>query len=133
MKARIEEITAQIAELEQIELSLYTELGRNVMPDIDQDSEHAPFVSKINKVINKIVSLRREKNSLNEEYQAQIKACTCLYCDTVNAVGSVFCEECGKRLGEIPPGYCTGCGWKNNPDMNFCGKCGSKLSKSEAQ
>ena len=31
--------------------------------------------------------MSREKNSLNEGYQKQIKACTCLYCGTINNVG----------------------------------------------
>ncbi|MCL2517229.1 MAG: zinc ribbon domain-containing protein [Oscillospiraceae bacterium] len=133
MKAKIEEITGQISELEQTELTLCAELGKKIIPELAQDSEHAPLVWKINEAIEKRAGLNREKNSLNEEYQKQIKACTCFYCGTINNVGSAFCEECGKKLGELPPGYCTGCGWQNGPDMNFCGKCGSKLSKAEPQ
>lgn len=133
MKAKIEEIAGQIAGLEQTELILYAELGKKIMPELAQDSEYAPLVGKINETIEKGALLRREENSLNDEYQKLLKACTCLYCNAVNSVGSVFCEECGKKLGEIPPGYCTGCGCQNNPEMNFCGKCGLKLSKPEPQ
>ena len=133
IKAKSEEAAAQITELEQAEFTFYAELGKAVMPEIAEDSEHAPLVGKINETIEKRAELRRREVSLNEEYQELIKACTCLYCDRVNSVGSVFCEECGKKLGEIPPGYCTECGWKNDPQMNFCGKCGAKLSQPEPQ
>ena len=133
MKARLEEITGLIAELDQTELTLCAELGKKIMPELAQDSEHAPLVGRINEAIEKRDGLCQEEIALNEEYERQIKACTCLYCNAVNTAGSAFCEECGKKLGEIPPGYCTGCGWKNNPEMNFCGKCGLKLSKPEPQ
>ena len=133
MKARLEEITGLIAELDQTELTLCAELGKKIMPELAQDSEHAPLAGKINEAIEKRAVLGQEEIALNEEYQRQIKACTCLYCSAVNTADSAYCEECGKKLGEIPPGYCTGCGWNNNPEMNFCGKCGLKLSKPEPQ
>ena len=133
MKEKLAEMAGQIDELEKTEFALCAELGKKILPELDQDSEHAPLVGKINETIEKRAELRREEVSLNEEYQNLIKACTCLYCDAVNSVGSAFCEQCGKKLGEIPPGYCTECGWKNDPNMNFCGKCGAKLAKSEEQ
>ena len=133
MKTKLGEIANQITELEQVELTLYAELGKEVMPELEEDSTHAPLVAKINEVIGKSTGLRQDETSLNDEYQKQLKACTCLYCNTVNSAGSAFCDECGKKLGEIPPGYCTECEHKNSPDMNFCGICGSKLSKSEPQ
>ena len=131
MKEKLAEIAGLIAELEQTELALYAELGKKVMPELAEDSDHAPLVGKINETTEKRAGLRRDEVALNEEYEKQIKACTCLYCDAVNSVGSAFCEQCGKKLGEIPPGYCTECGWKNDPGMNFCGKCGAKLSQPE--
>ena len=133
MKEKLADIAAQIDELEQTEQSLYAELGKKVMPELDQDSEHAPLAEKIKETTEKISELRRDEIALDEEYQEQIKACTCLYCDALNSAGSAFCEQCGKKLGEIPPGYCTECGWKNDPNMNFCGKCGAKLAKQEEQ
>ena len=133
MKTKLEEIASQIAGLEQDEFNLCAELGKKILPELAQHSVHAPLAAKINETISKKNGLRQEETALNDEYQKQIKECTCLYCNAVNSVGSAFCEECGKKLGEIPPGYCTECGWKNSPDMNFCGKCGSKLSKPEPQ
>ena len=133
MKVKLAEIAGLIAELEQAEFALYAELGKTVMPELARDGEHAPLMGKINETIEKRAGLLRDETALNEEYQQQLKACTCLYCDAVNSVGSAFCEQCGKKLGEIPPGYCTECGWKNNPEMNFCGKCGARLTKPEAQ
>ena len=128
MKARLGEIADQITELEQTEFALYAELGKEVLPELEQDSAHAPLAAKINEVISERDGLRQEETSLNDEYQKQLESCTCLYCDYVNDVGSAFCAECGQKLGEIPPGYCTECGWKNSPDMNFCGKCGAPIS-----
>ena len=128
-KAKLDEINGLIAELEKTEFDLCAELGKKIIPEIAKDSEHAPLAAKINEAIEKRVVLCKEEAALNEEYQLQLKANTCLYCNAINTAGSAFCEECGKKLGEIPPGYCTECGWNNNPEMNFCGKCGSKLSK----
>ena len=126
IKLNIDGKSDQIINLEQIETQLYTELGRKVLPELPEDA-YPELVEQIK--TNEIIlnGLRNEKSFLEEEYQKIIAASTCFYCNAINAEGSVFCEECGKRLGEKPKEYCETCGTINHPGQKFCGECGARL------
>jgi len=126
IKINLEQIIEQISKLEQSESQLYTDLGRKVLPDLPDDA-YPELVAEIKLIENNLIGRRYEQNSLEKQYQQIIIAATCFYCKAVNADGSAFCEECGKRLGEKPKEYCEACGTMNHPGQKFCGECGTKL------
>jgi len=47
----------------------------------------------------------------------------CPNCGKVSG-GGKFCNNCGSPLGMKK---CSSCGTENNPSVNFCGNCGTKL------
>lgn len=128
LKINIDGITEKISNLENSATQLYTDLGKKVLPDLPEDA-YPEIVAQIKETENNLTGLRFEKNSLEEEYQKIIIASTCFYCKAVNSEGAVFCEECGKKLGEKPKEYCEACGNMNNPGQKFCGECGAKLAE----
>ncbi len=59
----------------------------------------------------------------------------CRYCDFENEPDSVFCEGCGKLLGNAKPSvptthvYCRYCGTKNRGTAEYCKKCGKPINQ----
>jgi membrane protease subunit (stomatin/prohibitin family) len=51
---------------------------------------------------------------------------TCASCNTVNPLGSKFCNNCGKPLSPAKK-TCPKCGQQSDPNIKFCGNCGNKL------
>lgn len=51
----------------------------------------------------------------------------CVYCGATLKEGAAFCHACGKKV-EIA-GVCPACGEKNDPDSNFCVRCGNSLKE----
>jgi hypothetical protein len=49
----------------------------------------------------------------------------CSKCATANEPDAEFCKKCGGRLARIP---CPACPTSNEPDATFCKKCGTALS-----
>jgi len=47
----------------------------------------------------------------------------CAHCQTENAAGASFCDECGAALDAA----CSHCGEPNRPNAKFCRKCGHRL------
>jgi len=47
----------------------------------------------------------------------------CPHCQTENAAGASFCDECGAALDAA----CSHCGEPNRPNARFCRKCGQRL------
>ena len=47
----------------------------------------------------------------------------CSHCQTENANGASFCDECGAALDVI----CGHCGESNRPSARFCNKCGQRF------
>jgi class 3 adenylate cyclase/tetratricopeptide (TPR) repeat protein len=47
----------------------------------------------------------------------------CSHCQTENAIGASFCDECGAALDVL----CSHCGEPNRPNAKFCRKCGRRL------
>ena len=127
MKSRIDEITGQIAGLEQAENNSYAELGRKVLPNVAEDSEYSDFVARIKEITGKKTGLADEQAGLEAEYRRRLELCTCFTCKTVNTEGATFCEECGAKLGVKPREYCEACGHMNSKEQKFCGECGTKL------
>jgi len=126
IKINIDKIKEQIEQLEQSQMQSYAELGWKVMPELPEGT-HAELVQQIKASERTLSDLRNDQASLETEYQERIIAQTCLYCDSVNSDDSAFCEECGKKLGEKPKGYCDECKTRNNPEQRFCGQCGARL------
>lgn len=52
----------------------------------------------------------------------------CSHCQTENAAGASFCDECGAAL-DAP---CSHCGEPNRPNAKFCRKCGGRLGTADA-
>ena len=52
----------------------------------------------------------------------------CSHCQTENAAGASFCDECGAAL-DAP---CSHCGEPNRPNAKFCRKCGRRLGAAAA-
>ena len=57
---------------------------------------------------------------------------TCSACGSVNAEGTKFCQNCGRKLEPPAPvvvegNICPGCGATNDAGVKFCRECGSKL------
>ena len=50
----------------------------------------------------------------------------CPSCGFANQAEMNFCGKCGTRLANV----CTGCGYTNPPDHAFCGKCGTSITTS---
>lgn len=48
----------------------------------------------------------------------------CSKCDTNNASGARFCNQCGAALGQV----CPTCSSLNAPSARFCGQCGGTLA-----
>ncbi len=48
----------------------------------------------------------------------------CPSCGFGNQAEMNFCGKCGTRLANV----CAGCGYTNPPDHTFCGKCGTSLT-----
>ncbi|MDR0490422.1 MAG: zinc ribbon domain-containing protein [Oscillospiraceae bacterium] len=130
MKSRTEEITQQVSEFERTELKLYAELGKKLLPELEESSEHAPLVTKLKVIGDRIASLRSECANLEEEYKKSIAERTCYACSFVSPEGARFCEECGAKLGEPPKEYCKACSTMNRPGQKFCGECGAKLEEA---
>jgi ribosomal protein L40E len=49
----------------------------------------------------------------------------CARCETSNEPDAEFCKKCGARLARIS---CPSCSTSNEPDATFCKKCGTSLS-----
>lgn len=128
IKAKTDDMARQIAGLEQTELTAYAELGQKLLPEIAQNSEHAPLVEQIRATDGKLAALREELAALETEYKKRLAALTCFSCKALNQEGAAFCEACGTKLGVKPKEYCEGCGTLNRPDQKFCGECGAKLA-----
>ena len=66
----------------------------------------------------------------------------CSNCGKNNKDGSLFCQDCGRKIEEAPrptpvagaapaaTAPCASCGTVNPPGMNFCKMCGSALSRA---
>ncbi|MBN1179086.1 MAG: zinc ribbon domain-containing protein [Anaerolineae bacterium] len=52
---------------------------------------------------------------------------TCPYCGVGNPIGAPKCSACGAPLGDAQPVACARCGLLNNPESNFCVRCGAQL------
>jgi len=133
MKIKINEIGEEITALEKSEITAYAELGKKILPELEGEiaSEFAPFIDRIKEIGARLNSLKTEQAALEAEYERAIESLTCFFCKTVNLEGSVFCEECGAKLGEKPREFCEACGTMNRPEQKYCGECGAKLSPSE--
>jgi len=126
IKTYLEDIGNQIDGFNQDETQLYAELGRKVLPQLEE-GEYSELVAEIKEIEEKLSFLKNEQSSLESDYKKRVADSTCFYCKTVNTEGGLFCEECGKKLGEKPKEYCEACGTMNHPGQKFCGECGGKL------
>ena len=126
LKIRLDEIAGQIADVEIFAENAYAELGRELYPLL-ADGECTELAEKIRKTEARLNALKEEQIDVGREYKRLTEASTCFFCKTTNADGAVFCEECGKRLGEKPKEYCDSCGTMNRPGQKFCGECGKRL------
>lgn len=54
----------------------------------------------------------------------------CNECGFENDDEMRFCGKCGAVLKSAAPDVCASCGAELKPDMNFCGKCGAKVEGS---
>ena len=126
IKTYLEEIAGQIVSFKKSETQLYAKLGKNVLPELEE-GKFSELVAEIKEITDKLIFLKNEQASLESEYQKRVIEATCFYCESVNSEGSVFCEECGKKLGEKPKEYCETCGKMNSPGQKFCGECGTRL------
>lgn len=65
----------------------------------------------------------------------ELSVAHCRYCDFENEPDSVFCEKCGKFLGNLRPSvltthlFCRACGAKNRVTAEYCKKCGQPLNQ----
>ena len=128
IKINLDGIIEQLNKLEQSETQSYAELGRKVLPGLAEGT-HTDLIAQIRMTEKKLMALRNDQLSLESEYQQSIIAATCFYCKAINSDGAVFCEECGKKLGEKPKEYCEACSTMNYPGQKFCGECGAKLAE----
>jgi hypothetical protein len=46
--------------------------------------------------------------------------------------GTHFCANCGRPVGEAPPGGCESCGAAMPADARFCGACGHPVEPTQA-
>ena len=125
IKAALDEIPFKIKEIKLAEDNLYAELGKKIFPDLPDDA-YPELIAQIKATETRFESLVNEQISMETEFKQRIAAATCFYCKAVNAEGSVFCEECGKKI-EKPREYCDACGTMNYPGQKYCGQCGTKL------
>ena len=128
LKANIDQVTQQIVDLVLLIQNSYAELGRELYPML-ANGEYAELTEKIKTAETNLSALKNEQAEMEIEYRRQTENATCFYCKTLNADDAVFCEECGKRLGEKPREYCEACATMNNPGQKFCGECGAKLKE----
>ena len=128
LKINIDWAAQQITELTSAIHNAYAELGKELYPML-ANGEYAELTEKIKTAETNLSTLESEKSEMEIEYRRQTENATCFYCKTLNADDAVFCEECGKRLGEKPREYCDVCATMNNPGQKFCGECGAKLKE----
>lgn len=126
LKIGIERAAQKMSEQGALLQNAYAELGRELYPAL-AEGEYAQLAEKIRTAEASLLALNSEQSAMENEYRRQTETATCFYCRTLNADDAVFCEECGKRLGEKPREYCEACGTMNNPGQKFCGECGAKL------
>ncbi|MCL1794345.1 MAG: zinc ribbon domain-containing protein [Oscillospiraceae bacterium] len=126
LKISIDRAMQSIAEQCESLQSVYAELGRELYPAL-ADGEYPQLAEKIKTAEANLNALKNEQSAMENEYRRLVESVTCFYCRHINADDAVFCEECGKRLGEKPREYCETCGTINNPGQKFCGECGAKL------
>jgi ribosomal protein L40E len=55
---------------------------------------------------------------------------SCARCETSNEPDAEFCKKCGARLARLP---CKSCAASNEPDAEFCKKCGASLASGGSE
>jgi len=140
----IKEISERIAALHEekakLEKELYkefAEFGIKALPELRDKHGFTEDAAKLDVLIAEIrdkgayeAALLEEKERREKEEEERILKLTCFSCHTVNIDDSVYCENCGVKLGEPPREYCKNCGTMNQPTLKYCGECGTKLDEA---
>lgn len=60
--------------------------------------------------------------------ESSVENITCNNCHTKLAVNAKFCPECGHKIEEKKPTFCTACGALITPSSKFCSNCGARIN-----
>lgn len=123
-----------IEEIERIELVWGSKL-KFIILSRDCESKFAPTEEQLEQLLEVIPSVEGLKSKLwiAGKYTALFDEgqATCKSCGALNDSDAVYCEACGKKLGEEPASQpaseltCSQCGTKNKAGASFCKQCGT--------
>ena len=129
---KIESAISKIRALETQRTEIISEIGKKALIFCRENPDIAFLAAKADENDNLRDELSGTIETIRKEKSERIAKLTCNKCRKVNSDESMFCEECGHKLGEIPREYCNTCGKMNMQDMKFCGECGTKLGEMQA-
>lgn len=121
-KSAISELMRQIGELYY---EKYT-TGEQALPEIAElcasIDAHNQAISAAQSEIEKLKS-----ESIPSVIPNVTSSINCPTCNTVNAPGTKFCQQCGAKLEQTLVKVCPNCGAQVNNGVRFCNECGTKI------
>lgn len=121
-KSAISELMRQIGELYY---EKYT-AGEQTLPETAElcaaIDTHNQAISAAQAEIEKLKS-----ESIPSVAPTMASGINCPTCNTVNAPGTKFCQQCGAKLEQTLIKVCPNCGAQINNGARFCNDCGTKI------
>lgn len=118
----------EIADLEEQELKLYAEIGKQAYQKNPSAWPQADALDLVRRNLEAAKArqavLAQEQQAAQQAKESAAAASTCPSCGCQNPEGTRFCRDCGAKLGAPA---CPACGAKQAPGTRFCGECGGKL------
>ncbi|MGA2385205.1 MAG: zinc ribbon domain-containing protein [Candidatus Bathyarchaeia archaeon] len=127
-----------VEEIEKVEL-VWGKTPKFVILSQDCESKFAPNGEQFDQLIEIIPTVEGLKDKLwiagkwTALYGENQAASLCEACGASNDIDAVYCQNCGKRLGEetvnVPSSEltCSRCGTKNKAQASFCKQCGASI------
>lgn len=118
---------SELSDLQKQENEILIQIGRDAF---SQNPNAWPQADKLNLIQSniktsedKLNTLKREQDEIQQEKEAADAIGRCPSCGHSNPPEIKFCQECGTKLGAS---FCNSCGAKLNPGIRFCGECGAQ-------
>ena len=128
-------------EIEEIEL-VWGKTPKFVILSKDCESKFAPDEEQFQQLIETISTIEGLKEKLwiagkwNALCNESLMALACKFCGSNNDNDAVYCQSCGKKLGDetvnVEPSSeltCSSCGAKNKAQAAFCKQCGAAIRR----
>jgi len=128
-----------LEEIEKVEL-VWGSKPKFIVLSPDCESKFAPEEEQLEELIEVIPTIEglRDKLWIAGKYSELFEnpVAVCKGCGACNDSNAVFCQSCGKKIGEEPTNVpaseltCSQCGARNWAQASFCKQCGSPFAKN---